>query len=148
MHVRLHHNKIFDKTLKHRFKEKNNNYIKMSITSSHLFIFMTKMQIACHITFSINFSITSINLIASIVSIAFKFFTLSSNSFSLSMIKHQKQHRKSYFIIDDLFEIFVKISNKKNKNIIQKISFFRIFLNFRQFHHEYRFYQILHQKFT
>ena len=102
-----------------------------STLSSNLFNFMTRTQIICFITFSINFFITSI------VSIAFKssrhhkfnimFDTFSSNSFQISMIKHQKSHRKSHFIMNDLFEMFVEKQSKKNKNIIQKTSYFQCF---------------------
>ena len=52
------------------------------------------------------------------------FFTLSSNLSQTSMIKYQKSYRKLYFIMNDLFKMFVEKLNKKSKNIIQKISFF------------------------
>ena len=173
MHVRLHYIK-FDKTLKQRFVEKENNHINLSISrstfsitfksmtasakSSYLFIFMTKAQVARSIEFSIDFSITLMNLIASVVSTAsiisiksfysmkssivfestsaiLKFsyhliiimnasivcsFTFSSTSSRSSIASYQK----SYFIMNDLFEIFAEKSSKRNMNIIQKKSIF------------------------
>ena len=71
---------------------------------------MTKAQIARFIEFSIDFSISLMNLI---VLTAFKLsysykhtrmsFTSSSNSIQTSRLKHQEQYRKSYFIMNDLF---------------------------------------------
>ena len=106
-HVRLHYNK----TLRQRFVEKRNNHINLSISrfissitfksmtastkSSHLFISMTKAQVARSIESLIDFSITSTNLV---VSTAFKSsrhhkltcmsFTSSLNSSQTSMLKH------------------------------------------------------------
>ena len=155
-HVRLRHIKksYNNKTLKQRFVEREDNHINLSISrfifsitfksitasakSSYLFIIMTKAQVARFIEFSIDSSITSTNLI---VLTAFKSshshkytrmsFTFSSSSSQTSMLKHQKQHRKSYFIINDLFEMFAEKSNKKNMNITQKKSIFSCFFEFR-----------------
>ena len=86
---------------------------------------MTKAQIARFIEFSIDFSITLTNLVvltAFKLSRHYKFTcmssTLSLNSSQTSMLKHQKSHRKSYFIIIDLFEMFAEKSSKRNMNII------------------------------
>ena len=110
-----------------------------STESLYLFIIITKTQIARFIEFSIDFSITSTNLI---VLIAFKSshfhkhtrmsFTFSSSSSQISTLKHQKSHRKSYFIMNDLFEMFVEKSSKRNMNIIQKKSIFSCSSEFRQ----------------
>ena len=51
------------------------------------------------------------------------FFTFSSNSIQTSILKYQKSHRKSYFTMNDLFEIFAEKSNNKSTNIIQKEMF-------------------------
>ena len=59
-------------------------------------------------------------------------FTFSSSSSQTSMLKHQKQHRKLYFIINDSFEIFVEKSNKRNINIIQKKSISSCSFKFHQ----------------
>ena len=117
-HVRLH-KKMFDKTLKQRFVERENNHINSSISSStlsitfissiifksmttstkssYLFISMTKAQVVRFIESSINFSITSTNLI---VLSAFKSLCshehtrMSSTSLlsssQTSILKHQK----------------------------------------------------------
>ena len=73
MHVRVHHTKL-DKTLKQRFVERKSSHINLlnSSTSSitfktmtastkslYLAIFMTKAQVACFITTSVNSFITS-----------------------------------------------------------------------------------------
>ena len=141
-HVRLHYIKknYNNKTLKQRFVEKKNNHIDLfnsftsSITfksmtastkSSHLFIFMTKAKIARSIEFSIDFSISLMNVI---VLTAFKsshfykhtcMFSISSSTSSRSSIS---SHQKSYMIMNDLFAMFVdrKKRFKKNLNIIQK----------------------------
>ena len=115
-HVRLRHDKkMFDKTLKQRFLERENNHINLSTShfifsitfksmtistkSSYLFISMTKAQVARFIEFSIDFSITSINLIAStasvvsIVSIKSFYFTKSlTASESTSAILKSSYH--------------------------------------------------------
>ena len=46
------------------------------------------------------------------------------------MIKHHKLHRKFYFIVNNLFEMFIEKSNKKNKNVIQKKLIFSNFFKF------------------
>ena len=134
-----------------------------STKSLYLFIIITKAQVARFIVSSVNFSITSMNSIAfkssrrhestcSIISRSTSmilksshhsinivnasmicFFTFSSSSSQTSKLKHQKQHRKSYFIINNLFEMFVKKSSKRNMNIIQKKSTSSCFSEFRQF---------------
>ena len=103
---------------------------------SHHSIIMTKAQIARFITFSVDFSITSMNSTAFKTSRHHKltcmFFTFSLNSSQTSMLKHQESHRKLYFIMNDLFEMFAEKSNKKNMNIIQKKSTFSCSFEFRQ----------------
>ena len=110
-----------------------------STKSSHLFIFITKAQVVRFIESSIDFSILSMNLI---VLTAFKSsyfyrhtrmsFTFSSNSTQTSKLKHQKQHRKSYFTMNNLFEMLIEKSSKRNMNIIQKKLIFSFFFEFRQ----------------
>ena len=132
MHLRLHHFK-FNKTSKQYFVERENNHINLStlhfifsitfklMTTSakllYLFIFMTKAHIVRFIEFSIDFSITSMNSIESIVftlSRHYKFTCMfSSSSSQTSTLKHQKSHRKLYFIMNDLFEMFAEKSSKK-----------------------------------
>ena len=113
-----------------------------SAKSSYLFIFITKMHDICFFIFSI---ISFVSSIISAESIAFEschhkftcmFFTSSSNLSQTSIFKHQyqKSHRKSYFIINDLIEMFVEKSNKKSKNIIQKNLCFSNFFKFCQNH--------------
>ena len=156
--MRLHYIKknYNNKTLKQRFVEEKNNHINLSILlfissitfksmttstkSSYLFISITKAQIVRFIEFSIDFSITSTNLI---VSVAFKssrhhkftcmFYIFSSSSSQTSMLKYQESYRKSYFIMNDLFEMFAEKSSKKSMNITQKKSTFSCFFEFRQF---------------
>ena len=55
-----------------------------STKSSYLFIFITKAQIVRFIEFSIDFSITSMNSIVSIVSIEFFYFVTFSITFELT----------------------------------------------------------------
>ena len=156
-HVRLHHIKksYSNKTLKQRFVEEKNSHIDLlnsfilSITfksmtastkSSHLFIFMTKTQIARSIEFSVDSSISSMNLIVLIAASKSSHshrhtrmsFTFSLSSIQTSRLKHQKQHRKLYFIMNDLFEMFAEISSKKSKNIMQKKSTSSCFSESRQ----------------
>lgn len=90
---------------------------------------MTKVSIVYFIIFSINFSIISINLIASIESIAFKllrhykftymFATSLLNSLQILNLKHQKSHNKQYFIINDFLKIYAENQFKKKTNVIQ-----------------------------
>ena len=132
--------------MRQRLVEREDNHIKLSISHSissitfksmttsakslYLFIFITKAQVARFIEFSIDFSITSMNSIESITftsSRHYKFTCMSSsNSSQTSTLKHQESHRKSYFIINDLFEIFAEKSSKRNMNIdsSNKISVF------------------------
>ena len=116
MHVRLHYIKS-DKTLKQRFVEEENNHINLSISrfissitfksmtaskSSYLFISTTKARVARSIEFSVDFSITSTNLI---VLTAFKSlhshkstcmsFTISSSSSQTSILLHFSSFQKT-----------------------------------------------------
>ena len=96
-----------------------------SIKSSSLFISMMKAHDICFSTFFV----TSASAITSAVSAAFKSrhhkstcmsSTSSSSSLQTSIFKHQDQESsvKSYFTMNDLFEMFVEKSSKKNRNII------------------------------
>ena len=73
--------------------------------SLYLFIFITKAFVAC-------------------------FFTSLSSSFRISILSHTTS--KIYMFMNNLFEIFIEISNKKNKNIMQKKSIFSCFFESRQ----------------
>ena len=151
-HVRLHYiKKIYNnKTLKQHFVEKENNYINSSILSFTLLITFISSITFKSVT-------TSIALIVSIVSIKFFYFMTASESTSAilkfshhsiimmntsivysftfsSTTSHSSivSHRKSYFTMIDLFEMFVEKLNKKNMNITQKKSIFSCFSEFDQ----------------
>ena len=122
-HVRLYHirKSYSNKTSRQRFVEKENNHINSSISRfifsitfksmtastklSYLFISMTKAFVAC-------------------------FLISSSNLFRISILSHITS--KIYMFINDLFEIFVEISNRKSRNIMQKKSTSSCFFEFRQ----------------
>ena len=113
MHIRLHYIK-FDKTLKQRFVEEENNHINLSISrstssitfklmtasvkSSYLFISMTKTQVARFIVSSIDFSITSMNSIAFKSSrrheFTYMFSTVSSSSSQTLILLHSTSFQK------------------------------------------------------
>ena len=137
MHLRLHHFK-FNKTSRQRFVERRDNHINSSIslfissttfksmtTSAkllYLFISLTKAQIVRSIEFSIDFSITSTNLV---VSIAFKSSRHYKSTCMLFILK-------IYIFINDLFKMFAEISSRKNMNIIQEKSISSSSSEFRQ----------------
>ena len=140
-HVRLHYNK----TLKQRFVEKKDNHIDLSIT----FLITTKISRKAittsskvvtkssrlsksafvSITSSITFKSMSTSARLSFLFISMTkaldacFITFSSSSSQISMLKYQESHRKSYFIMNDLFEMFAEKLNKRNMSITQKNRF-------------------------
>ena len=142
MHVRLHHTKP-DKTLGQRFAEGGDSHINLPISrstppttsrsmtasaeSSYLSISMAKAQVARSIEPPADTPATSMDSAEPVASTSSRHHKLtcmpptpSPSPPQTSTLKHQEPHRKSYFTMNDLFEMFAEKSNKKSMNIIQK----------------------------
>ena len=112
--------------------------VDFSITSMNSVAFKSsrRHESTCtRFTFSITFrfmfaSTKSSSLIISITKASVVcFFTFSSSSFRISILSHTTS--KIHMFMNDLFEIFAEISNKKSKNIIKKKSISSCFSEFR-----------------
>ena len=130
IHIRLHYIK-FNKTSKQRSFEKRNNHINLSISRFNFSITLMN-SIAFKLSRRYEFTCMFFTILSSLFQTSILlYFTFSLNSFRISSLSHITS--EIYMFINDLFEMFVEISNRKNKNIMQKNRFFRVFLNFVKF---------------